>query len=123
MKDEVMVLQVAPGEYPRVSYMYADWRCFDTAVSIGSTYPCHAEAVKLEEGVYMLRNSEGCLLGLKGNRRVESEIIAGVFYIIGVEPDGKVVSLSEETCKKYMMKFWSPEYYTDSEVWDSVFDI
>ena len=50
----------------------------------------------VEDGVGILRNEEGPLLNLKGNRRIENEIIAGTFIVVGIDKNGNFKSLTDE---------------------------
>ena len=74
-------------------------------------------------GAKLLRTSAmpaGKLIGLEGNRRVGSDIIAGVFYIMSEGEDGDLVSLTEEKIKYYTEKFWEPEVFDSTEIEPSV---
>lgn len=81
-----------------------------------------AELLVLEKSVGILRNEEGALLSLKGNRKVYDEIIAGTFFIVGINKEGNITSLSEENLKKYQRLFWQIEDYSDDEVSKSYWD-
>lgn len=65
--------------------------------------------------VYVL-NEEGKVLGLEANRALYNErgdlidIIAGTFFICGVEGDG-FTSLSPELMEKYKARFADPEIF------------
>ena len=73
-----------------------------------------------EEQVCIVCNEEGKLIGLEGNRRVGSDIIAGVFYIMSEGEDGDLVSLSEEKIQHYTQRFWEPEVFGSAEIEPSV---
>ena len=55
-------------------------------------------------------------LNLKGNRKVNDEIIAGTFFIVGIDDKGYISSLDDELLEKYKKRFWNIENYTDKEV-------
>ena len=50
----------------------------------------------LEKNVGILRNEESALLSLKRNRKVNREIIAGTFFIVGIDDKGYISSLDDE---------------------------
>ena len=61
-------------------------------------------------------NDEGKLLGMEPNRSLKDEdgniydVIAGTFYIVGLDEEN-FGSLSEELIEKYMKKFKQPYLY------------
>lgn len=79
------------------------------------------EAIMLEKDVALIYNSEGTLLNLKGNRKVGKTIIAGTFFVVGVN-DGIIASLTKEKQDKYYKRFEKIEIYSDSEVSTSYWD-
>ena len=48
---------------------------FNRLVSMDNYYTCDAEILLIECYIGILRNSEGSLLNLKGNRKVNDEIV------------------------------------------------
>ena len=70
----------------------------------------------VEDGVGILRNEEGPLLNLKGNRRIKNEIIAGTFIVVGIDENGNFKSLTDEQLSRYSNRFKEIEEYTDEEV-------
>ena len=91
-----------------------------TAVSIGAAYRGLIEIIGIGNGDCILCNEEGKLIGLEGNRRVGSDIIAGVFYIMSEGEDGDLVSLSEEKIQHNTQRFWKPEVFDSAEIEPSV---
>ena len=114
---EITVLMVEPGKYPVVTTLKNDLDSLQKAVSIGAESQGLIEIIGLEKGVCLLCNEEGKILGLKGNRRIGKDIIAGVFYIIGENDEGDLVSLSRDKIGQYKERFWEIEEYstTDAE--------
>lgn len=122
MKEkEITVLMVEPGKHPVVTTLENSLDALQKAVSIGAEYQGLIELVELERGVCMLCNEEGKLIRLEGNRRIGSDVIAGVFYVIGENGRGELCSLSKETMEKYMERFWAIEYYTPADVEHALF--
>ena len=94
-QKEIKVLMVAPGEHPREVVLKNDLDALQKAVSIGCDYQGLIEVVGLGDGVCIICNEEGKLLGLEGNRRLGGDIIAGVFYVVKGENN---VELRERVC-------------------------
>ena len=117
----ITALMVAPGEHPVVTTLCCCRQFLDLAVSFGAGDPCDASFMSLADDVGILYNREACFYRLKGNRRIGKRILAGVFYIVGVEA-GRLVSLSDEQVAQYEMMFYAPETYTEQEVDEAFFD-
>ena len=116
MKEkEIIVVMVEPGERPRVTTLKNDLDALQKAVSIGADYQGLIELVGLEDGVDLLCNEEGKLIGLEWNRSIGHDLIAGVFYVVGADGHGNLTSLSEVQQKKYIEMFWEPEYFSEDE--------
>ena len=91
------------------------------AVSIGCDYQGLIEIIGLEEGVCIICNEEGKLLGLEGNRRLGSDILAGVFYVVGEDKCGNFVSLTEKQIEQYRRRFWAPEMFLAGDITDLIY--
>jgi len=82
------------------------------------------EMFDIEEDITIVCNEEGKILGLPLNRAVRDEneqiieVIAGNFFIVGVNDEGETISLSKEKCKSLIEKFKYPEsfYIENNEV-------
>ena len=120
VKKKIKALMVEPGKHPVVTVLNDDLDSLQKAVSIGADYQGLIEIISIGNGDCVLCNEEGKLIGLEGNRRVDSDIIAGVFYIMSEGEDGDLVSLSEEKIKYYTEKFWEPEVFDSAEIEPSV---
>ena len=118
----ITALMIVPGEHPAETKLCRCRQFLELAVSFGAMYPCEVSFMPLSDVVGILYNREAPLLGLRGNRKIGSRILAGVFYIIGVE-DGKPVSLTNDLIGHYTEQFWDPEVYSEKEVdqafWDN----
>ena len=115
-KREITVLMVEPRKAPVVTTLTNDLDSLQKAVSIGTDYQGLIELIGIEEGVLLLCNEEGKLIGLEGNRRIGRDIITGVFYVVGVNDEGDLASLPQEKIQQYMERFREPEYYTQADV-------
>ena len=120
-KREITVLMVEPRKAPVVTSLVNDLDSLQKAVSIGAEDQGLIEIIGIEEGVLILCNEEGKLLGLEGNRRIGRDIIAGVFYVVGETDDGDLDSLPQEKIQKYTERFREPEYYTQADVTHALF--
>ena len=116
MKEkEITVVMVEPGERPKVTTLKNDLDALQKAVSIGADYQGLIELIGLEDGVDLLCNEEGKLIGLELNRSIGHDVIAGVFYVVGADRCGNLTSLSEAQQKKYIEMFWEPEYFSKDD--------
>ena len=117
MKELIIrVLMVEPLMPPKEVYLLNYVKVFNTIVSKSNYYTCDAELLIVEDGVGILRNEEGPLLNLKGNRRIKNEIIAGTFIVVGIDENGNFKSLTDEQLSRYSNSFKEIEEYTDEEV-------
>ncbi|MDK2798949.1 MAG: hypothetical protein PWQ70_568 [Clostridiales bacterium] len=76
--------------------------------------------VYMDENTAIICNEEGKLMGLEGNRRVGRDIIAGTFFIAGMNDEGEFVSLTDEQLKACKERFNEPEEISPEEVEDSI---
>ena len=91
MKENyIKVLMVKPMEHPEVVTIPNNIVTFNRLVSMDNYYTCDAEILLIESYIGILRNSEGSLLNLKGNRKINDEIIAGTFFVVGFDELGNV---------------------------------
>ena len=120
-KREITVLMVEPRKAPVVTTLTNDLDSLQKAVSIGTDYQGLIELIGIEEGVLLLCNEEGKLIGLEGNRRIGRDIIAGVFYVVGETDDGDLDSLPQAKIQEYTERFREPEYYTQADVTHALF--
>lgn len=115
---------VEPGEKPKEALLKTDLDSLQKAVSIGCEEQGLIEMVSIGRKCSILCHEEGKLLGLPGNRRIGSgkgsDIIAGTFYVIGDTPSGGIRSLTDEELEHWYKVFEHPEYYTDTEVTESI---
>ena len=119
-QKEIKVLMVEPGEHPKEVTILNDLDSLQKAVSIGSEHQGLIEIIGIDDRVCILCNEEGKLIGLEGNRRVGNDIIAGVFYVVGEDGRGNLISLPDDDMEKYRKQFWEPELFTDEAVADAI---
>ena len=120
-QTEIKALMVEPMKEPKVVTLKTDLDSLQKAVSIGAEYQGLIEIISLGDGTCILCNEEGKLIGLEGNRRIGHDIIAGVFYVIGENNEGELISLTDQQLEFYTKRFFFPEYYTKEDVENHVF--
>ena len=118
---EITVLMVKPNENPIITTIKNDLDSLQKAVSIRADFQGLIEIFAIDDGVLVLCNEEGKLIGLEGNRRIGNDIITGVFYVVGEDGHGNLTSLSEDLLQTYQRRFWEPEHYTQADVEHALF--
>jgi len=68
------------------------------------------------DNAFIFCNDEGKIIGLEGNRRIGSTVIAGTFFIVGDGTEGECCSLTDEQIEKYSEMFSKPEQIMQEEV-------
>ena len=117
---EIRVLMVEPGEKPKETFLKTDLDSLQKAVSIGCEEQGLIEIVPIGKKCSILCHECGKLIGLPGNRRIGNDIVAGVFYVFGDTPSGGMRSLTDKEFEHWSNVFEEPEYYTDTEVTESI---
>lgn len=116
MKEKrIQVLKVVPLEKPSVCYLENELSSLQKAVSIGADYVGLIEIIDLDMKTCILCNEEAKLIGLMPNRRIENDIICGVFYVTGQDRAGDLISLSEDQIRHYSERFRDIEYFMRGE--------
>ncbi len=118
---EIKALMVEPLKEPKVVTLKTDLDSLQKAVSIGAEHQGLIEIISLGDGTCILCNEEGKLIGLDGNRRIGNDIIAGVFYVVGENDEGELISLTDQQLEFYEKRFFFPEYYTKEDVANHMF--
>lgn len=120
MEERIKVLRIAPHCAPEIVMLHDELSALQEAVSDGHPNSL-IEFVWMEDGVSLMVNEEGKLIGLEPNRRLGSDILVGTFYVVGDGADGKLASLTEEQIQKYSAIFAEPdEGITPEEVEDAM---
>lgn len=108
MKKEknIRVLKVSPGSAPEVVTLKNELSALQDAVSIEAGYRGSIEVLGMEDGVDLLLNEEGKLIGLPPNRVIfDKDIIMGTFYVVSVDDKGNLASLPDPMVEKYTAYF------------------
>ena len=114
-ENTITVLKVAPGCAPEVVTLQNELRALQEAVSIGADYVGLIEIVYLDRKTCILLNEEGKLIGLEPNRRLGSDILCGVFYVLGTDDEGEFTSLGPAELERYSQMFAKPEIIDPKE--------
>lgn len=114
-EKQMKILIVEPNKEPYESFLDNKLKAMQRIVD------GYIEVVKLDKDTALVCNEEGKLIGLEGNRRVNQDVIAGTFFIVGDNNEGEFISLTEEQISKYQEKFKEPEAISSEEVEDSIY--
>lgn len=117
------MLKIEPNKPPCIAYLDATINAFKKAVNIGAVDEGNVIAKRIGKHIYIIYNESGIFSGLQGNRKVNDDIISGVFYVVAVDDNNCPKSLSAEEIEKYTLRFFEPEYYDDTEVFISNLDM
>ena len=108
-ETQIEVLMVEPGKRPYRTTIDNTLEAMQQKV--GGLIEC----IVLDPESVLVCNDEGKLIGMEGNRRLGSDIIAGPFFIAG--DDGEAFqSLPKEKLEQYEKQFETPETFTAEEV-------
>lgn len=110
MEDQIRVLKVEPGKEPEQTMME------NTLEAMQSMVGGYIEMVSLDERTLLVCNEEGKLMGLEGNRRLGSDIIAGTFFVVGDDGCGNLCSLDAHQLNQYTQQFAEPQSFRPGEV-------
>ena len=122
MKEEkIKALMIEPRKRPCVVELGNDLDSLQKAVSIGADYQGLIEFVYLEDNVSVLLNEEGKIIGLEPNRRLRTDILVGVFYVVAEDEEGNLVSLTSAQQNKYAKLLWNPDVIAIEEIEDTIF--
>lgn len=108
------VLKIEPGKLPYMKEISKDLGSLQQEVGgdIQATYP-------YDDMVAIICNDEGKLLGLPLNRALYMDeemydIIAGDFFICGIDEGNDFISLNDDLARKYYEQFKAPESFCRS---------
>ena len=105
----IRALMVEPGRHPHGVWLPLSYEGLRNAIEGDVTNFCAVRVREVEPGIYVLYNDEGVPFDLPGNRHVGKMVFCGVFYVIAADEKGCVVSLSNDTLRRYQRLLWEPE--------------
>ena len=115
MKDmnSMKILVVEPGKHPYEKEIKGELKEMQEIVggTIQAVYP-------FPEKIGLVCNDEGIILGLPFNREIKEDYgIFGTFFISGLGSE-TFASLPKKLVDKYKRRFYSPQIYTTSGVYN-----
>ena len=114
MENQIRVLKVEPGKPPEVTMIE------NTLETMQQMVGGRIEMVDLNNRTLLVCNEEGKLVGLEGNRRLGSDIIAGTFFIAGDDGHGDLCSLNDRQLNQYSQQFAEPQSFRPGEVEEKI---
>jgi hypothetical protein len=100
-EKEITVLKVSPHKKPKVVTLKNELSALQEAVSSGvKDYHHLIQLVGVEEGVDLLLNDEGKLIGFEPDRRFGQDVLVGDFYVVGTDGEN-LASLPQDKMEKY----------------------
>ena len=117
-KKTITALMVAPDMEPCVVKLPNIKGYLQQAVSVGMDEVYPIEILKLNPSIAIFHLRNAPIGWARCNRRIGSQILMGVFYVVAVD-DGKLRSLSAEELECYKAMFWEPESFTDEDAIDA----
>lgn len=77
------------------------------------------EYISNDDGTIFVVNEEHKINGMEGNRRIEGDVIAGPFFIVG-DTGEDVCSLTDEQIEEFTKRFETPEDISEQEIFESI---
>ena len=109
MPKTLRVLMVEPHESPHEMFIT------DQLDDLQETVGVLIEIIGNGDGTLLVCNDEAKLNGMDGNRRLNGDVIAGPFFVVG-EDGENFRSLTDEEMQKYMQRFQEIEDISPEEV-------
>ena len=109
MPKTLRVLMVEPHESPHELFIT------DQLDDLQETVGGLIEVIGNGDGTLLVCNEESKLNGMDGNRRLNGDVIAGPFFVVG-EDGENFRSLTDEEMQKYMQRFKEIEDISPEEV-------
>lgn len=109
MFNKLRVLIVEPHKAPYEAKIRDDLT--DLQKAVGG----YIEIISNGDGTLIVCNEEGKLNGMEGNRRIEGDVIAGPFFVVGEQGAG-LRSLTKDELAKYKERFKEIEDISQDEV-------
>ena len=109
MPKQLRVLMVEPHEAPYET-LITD-QLDDLQETVGGLF----EMIGNGDGTLLVCNDEAKLIGMEGNRRLDGDIIAGPFFVVGEEGEN-LRSLTDAEMEKYKQRFAEIEDISPEEI-------
>lgn len=122
-KETITALMVAPNMNPCVIELYNDAAFLRAAVSIGLMETAdELNIFPLDAQTGVLCCKYAALWGGKVNRKVGKRMVAGVFFVVGIQ-NGTLVSLPASRLETYRTRLWSPLQATAEDELDDLWAV
>lgn len=108
-ENKIRILKFEPQQPPYEKEIVYDWQSVQEEVE--GLFEC----VYLDNNCILVCNEEGKLNGMELNRRVDNDIVAGPFFIVGDSKDGDFISLTDNQIKQYTKKLGQIQEFTGEE--------
>lgn len=82
---------------------------------LGYDYICNVKSRKIDNNIYILYADGIFPMDCKANRRIDKDIIPGIFYVVATDDNKNVRSLTDLELLEYYDHFKSPDTFTDDE--------
>lgn len=109
MPKQLRVLMVEPHEAPHEMFIT------DLLDDLQKTVGGLIEIIGNGDGTLLVCNDEAKLIGMEGNRRLDGDVIAGPFFVVG-EKGENLRSLTDAEVEKYKQRFAKIEDISPEEV-------
>lgn len=109
MPKTLRVLMVEPHEAPRELFIT------DQIDDLQETVGGLIEVIDNGDGTLLVCNDESKLIGMDGNRRINGDVVAGSFFVVGKNGEN-FRSLTDAEMQKYMQRFKEIEDISPEEV-------
>ena len=110
--DNLMkILYVEPHRKPFVTEI------LNTLEAQQQTVKGRIEYIINDDKTIFVVNEEHKINGMEGNRRIEGDVIAGPFFVVG-DTGESVCSLTDEQIEKYAKRFEKPEDISEQEIFE-----
>lgn len=109
MAKLLRVLMVEPHKAPY------EMTVADQLPDLQETVGGHIEVLDNGDGTLIICNEEAKLMGMDGNRRLAGDVIAGSFFVVGVQGEN-FRSLTDDEMQRYMQRFGKIEDISPEEV-------
>lgn len=102
MKEPILsVLAVEPYFKPCEEYLINEERIIRFLICDGEMDASLVEVMKIDQHICVLYNKNAQKQNYPPNRRIGNKTIYGLFYIVGIDDNNCLTSLTEDDIKRY----------------------
>ena len=100
-KQAVKAIIVRPDNQPEEVHIPNRYPYFNFMLEQDNGCNDDSEIILLEKGIAILKSWQESPLNLKNNAYAKEQIISGTFFVIGVDVNMDIISLTDEAIEKY----------------------